>query len=124
ELQLVVESDALTNYPVVDFFPLPEGNLVVGHPHIERGPGKTTFRVSIETEDARLASLNGIVVFGQDPNGPSRNAWSLNRKGRAWLSNASSMWKFLLFVFLGGFILNLFPCFLPVISITFFWFFF
>jgi thiol:disulfide interchange protein/DsbC/DsbD-like thiol-disulfide interchange protein len=122
EMQLIVESDALTNYPVVDFFPLPEGNVVVGHPHVERGPGKITFRVSIETEDPRLASLNGIVVFGQDANGPSRNAWSLNRNGPASLSNASSMWKFLLFGFLGGFILNLMPCVLPVISLKIFGF--
>jgi thiol:disulfide interchange protein/DsbC/DsbD-like thiol-disulfide interchange protein len=122
EMQLAVESDALTNYPVVDFFPLPDGNLVVGHPHAERGPGKITFRVSIETEDPKLAWLDGIVVFGQDANGPNRNAWSLNRNGIASLSNASSMWKFLLFGFLGGFILNLMPCVLPVISLKIFGF--
>jgi thiol:disulfide interchange protein len=127
ELQLMVESAALASYPVAEFFPLPEGNLVVGHPQVERGAGKITFRVPIETQDPKLASLGGIVAFGQDATGPNRNAWSLPRNSPASatiasLPNASSMWKFLLFGFLGGFILNLMPCVLPVISLKIFGF--
>jgi thiol:disulfide interchange protein/DsbC/DsbD-like thiol-disulfide interchange protein len=130
EVQLAVESDALTNYPVAEFFPLPDGNLVVGHPQVERGAaGKITFHVPIETQDPRLSSLNGIVVFGQDANGPGRNAWSLDRNGLASatilsapLPDASGIGKFLLFGFLGGFILNLMPCVLPVISLKIFGF--
>ena len=130
EMQLAIESAALTNYPVVEFFPLPGGNVVVGHPQIERGaPGKITFRVPIETEDPKLASLDGIVVFGQDANGSNRNAWSLKSSGpapatilSASLPSASSIGKFLLFGFLGGFILNLMPCVLPVISLKIFGF--
>jgi thiol:disulfide interchange protein len=129
EMQLTVESDALTNYPVTEFFPLPDGNLVVGHPQVERGAaGKITFRVPIETQDPKLSSLNGIVVFGQDANGPSRNAWSLNRNSPASATilsaspNALDMGEFLLFGFLGGFILNLMPCVLPVISLKIFGF--
>lgn len=130
EMQLAVESAALTNYPVTEFFPLPDGNLVVGHPQAERGAaGKITFRVPIETQDPKLSSLNGIVVFGQDANGPGRNAWSLDRNGLASatilsapLPDASGMGKFLLFGFLGGFILNLMPCVLPVISLKIFGF--
>jgi thiol:disulfide interchange protein DsbD len=129
EMQLAVESDALTNYPVAEFFPLPEGNLVVGHPQADRGAtGKITFRVPIETQDPKLSSLNGIVVFGQDANGPSRNAWSLNRNGPASATilsaspNALGIGEFLLFGFLGGFILNLMPCVLPVISLKIFGF--
>jgi thiol:disulfide interchange protein len=129
EMQLTVESDALTNYPVAEFFPLPDGNLVVGHPQAERGAtGKITFRVPIETQDPKLSSLNGIVVFGQDANGPSRNAWSLNRNSPASATilsaspNALGMVGFLLFGFLGGFILNLMPCVLPVISLKIFGF--
>jgi thiol:disulfide interchange protein len=130
ELQLVIESNALANYPVVDFFPLPDENLVVGHPQIERGgAGKIIFRVPIETQDPKLASLNGIVVFGQEANGTSRNAWSLNRNNSvpatvlsAALPDALSVGKFLLFGFLGGFILNLMPCVLPVISLKIFGF--
>jgi thiol:disulfide interchange protein/DsbC/DsbD-like thiol-disulfide interchange protein len=129
ELLLTVESPALANYPVAEFFPLPDGNLVVGHSRVERGAGKITFRVPIETQDPKLSSLNGIVVFGQDANGPGRNAWSLDRNGPASatilsapLPNASDVGKFLLFGFLGGFILNLMPCVLPVISLKIFGF--
>ena len=128
ELLLAVEGPALANYPIADFFPLPDGNLVVGHPEVERGAaGKITFRVPIETQDPKLSSLNGLVVFGQEANGSGRNAWSLTITGLASANlsafpNASGLWKFLLFGFLGGFILNLMPCVLPVISLKIFGF--
>jgi thiol:disulfide interchange protein/DsbC/DsbD-like thiol-disulfide interchange protein len=128
ELRLTVESNVLANYPVAEFFPLPEGDLVVGHPQVERGPGKITFRVPIETQDPKLSSLNGLIVFGQDATGPGRNAWSLNRKGPATSAVLSApastldVLRFLLFGFLGGFILNLMPCVLPVISLKIFGF--
>ena len=56
ELQLSVESAALANYPVAQFFPLPDGNVVVGHPKTERGAGgRINFRVPIETNDPKVA---------------------------------------------------------------------
>ncbi|HWM26064.1 MAG TPA: protein-disulfide reductase DsbD domain-containing protein [Chthoniobacterales bacterium] len=130
EFLLAVESAALANYPVADFFPLPDEKVVVGHPQIERGTtGKVTFRVPIETQDPKLSSLNGIVVFGQDATGQGRNAWTLSRTGPAPAAvlsvpapNLSGLGKFLLFGFLGGFILNLMPCVLPVISLKIFGF--
>lgn len=122
ELQLTVESDALANFPVVEFFPLPEGELVVGHPQTERGSGKITFKVPIETQDPNITSLNGVVVFGPDATGPNRNAWTLGRIAAASSSVASNLWKYLFFGFLGGFILNLMPCVLPVISLKIFGF--
>jgi thiol:disulfide interchange protein/DsbC/DsbD-like thiol-disulfide interchange protein len=129
ELRLAVESDVLTNYPVVEFLPLPAENLVVGHPQAERGPGaKITFRIPIETQDPKLSSLNGIIVFGQDATGQNRNAWSLDRNVAgsnttvSATSSASELLTFLLFGFLGGFILNLMPCVLPVISLKIFGF--
>jgi len=129
ELRLTVESDVLANYPVVEFLPLPVENLVVGHPQAERGPGgKITFRIPIETQDPKLSSLNGIIVFGQDATGQNRNAWSLDRNVAASdttvssTSSVSELLTFLLFGFLGGFILNLMPCVLPVISLKIFGF--
>ncbi|PZR71845.1 MAG: hypothetical protein DLM73_14965 [Chthoniobacterales bacterium] len=125
ELQLSVESAVLANYPFAEFFPLPEGNVVVGHPRIERGAGgKITFRVPIETDDQKVTSLNGIVVFGQSANGAERNAWSLSTSNTigSTASLPSGLAKFLLFGFLGGFILNLMPCVLPVISLKIFGF--
>lgn len=129
ELLLSVESAALANYPVAEFFPLPEANVVVGHPKFEKGAdGKVTFRVPIETADEKVAALNGIVVFGESANGVARNAWSLSKSNAAvstlvaTSSQSSGLAKFLLFGFLGGFILNLMPCVLPVISLKIFGF--
>jgi thiol:disulfide interchange protein/DsbC/DsbD-like thiol-disulfide interchange protein len=122
ELRLVVEGAALANYPVADFFPVPDGNLVVGHPQLERSAdGKMIFRVSVETDDKTLSALNGVVVFGQTENGPERNGWTLPETISAARAS-DSVWKFLLFGFLGGFILNLMPCVLPVISLKIFGF--
>jgi len=126
ELRLAVESAALANYPAADFFPLPENNVVVGHVKTERGPGgKTTFRVPIETADKNLSALDGIVVFGHNENGAGRNAWSQSPPA-GWTASTSKMpgglIQFLLFGFIGGFILNLMPCVLPVISLKIFGF--
>ncbi len=126
ELLLAVESAVLANYPVADFFPLPDEKVVVGHPQVERGTsGKITFRVPIETQDPKLSSLNGLIVFGQDAAGTGRNAWSLGTKP-SWTASTSKepggFAQFLLFGFLGGFILNLMPCVLPVISLKIFGF--
>jgi thiol:disulfide interchange protein DsbD len=125
ELQLTVESTALANYPAADFFPLPEPSVVVSHPKTERGAdGKITFRIPIETADKNLSALEGIVVFGQSENGAGRNAWALNAPAITAAGPAFSegLAKFLLFGFLGGLILNLMPCVLPVISLKIFGF--
>lgn len=131
QLALTVASAALANYPVADFYPLPEGNTVVGHPVAQRKSDAVTFRIPIES-DAKLARMDGIVVFGPEENGANRNAWQLAAGAQA--SNATAapaapaaqfsggLAKFLLFGFLGGFILNLMPCVLPVISLKIFGF--
>jgi len=125
ELRLTVESAALANYPAADFFPLPEPSVVVSHPKTERaGDGKIIFRVPIETDDKNVSALKGIVIFGQNQNGPDRNAWSLTTAvvSAAAPSMPDAFWKYLLFGFIGGFILNLMPCVLPVISLKIFGF--
>ena len=125
ELQLTVDSSALANYPFADFFPIPEANVVVSHPQTERGSGgKIVFRIPIETVDKNVSALNGIVVFGQDANGAGRNAWSISSPSISAARSAmpDAFWKYLLFGFIGGFILNLMPCVLPVISLKIFGF--
>jgi thiol:disulfide interchange protein len=124
ELQLTVESTALASYPAADFFPLPEPSVVVSHPKTERADGKIVFRIPIETADKNLSALNGIVVFGQSENGADRNAWSLNAPAITASGPVFSegLARFLLFGFLGGLILNLMPCVLPVISLKIFGF--
>ena len=124
ELRLTVESAALSNYPAADFFPVPEAIVVVGHPKTERSAGKITFRVPIETADKNLSALDGVVVFGQTENGSDRNAWSLGPPtvSAGAPSMPDAFWKYLLFGFIGGFILNLMPCVLPGISLKIFGF--
>jgi thiol:disulfide interchange protein len=125
QLRLIVESAALANYPAADFYPSPDAKVVVGHPATERATdGKITFRIPIETADQNVAALNGVVVFGQKENGPDRNGWELTASA-AKVSKPSlpgSLARFLLFGFIGGFILNLMPCVLPVISLKIFGF--
>jgi thiol:disulfide interchange protein DsbD len=125
ELVLTVESAALANYPSADFFPLPEASVVVAHPKTERAAdGKIVFRVPIETADKNVSGLDGIVVFGQNENAIGRNAWLLTAPVATPSVPAFSegLAKFLLFGFLGGLILNLMPCVLPVISLKIFGF--
>jgi thiol:disulfide interchange protein DsbD len=126
ELRLTVESAALGNYPAADFYPAPDASVVVSHPKTERAAdGKIIFHVGIETADKNLSALNGIVVFGQTENGAERNAWSLTATpsiAAASVSMPEGFWKYLLFGFIGGFILNLMPCVLPVISLKIFGF--
>ncbi len=129
DLLLTIKSAALAQYPAVDFFPAPIGNTIVGHPQIEkRAEGRVTVRVPLDGSDQNISSLNGIVVFGAAQNAAGRNAWSLSSAapqitaGPAGAPAPGGLAKFLLFGFLGGFILNLMPCVLPVISLKIFGF--
>jgi thiol:disulfide interchange protein DsbD len=126
DVLLTIESAALANYAAIDFFPLPEPNVVIGHPAVDRGNGRVTIRVPVET--ANVTKLNGVVVFSAEENSAARNGWILERAAavapnmRAAAPIAGGLAKFLLFGFIGGFILNLMPCVLPVISLKIFGF--
>ena len=129
DLTLRVRSSALANYPFVEFFPLPGDNVVIGHPIAQREADGVSFRIPIETSDQKLASLPGIIAFGQSAEAAERNAWQLSTpSGKSALSrippapDSRGLGTFLLFGFLGGFILNLMPCVLPVISLKIFGF--
>ena len=69
-----------------------------------------------------------IVVFGSTSDGPDRNAWQLTDTPPVTIAKigqpneSRSLLTFLLFGFIGGFILNLMPCVLPVISLKIFGF--
>src|SRR5439155_7010934 len=124
DLLFTVTSEKLANYPVADFFPLPEGDVVVGHPRVEsRGGPEITFRIPIETGD--VSSINGLVVFGQRENDNERAAWRVTGTPVASATKpppARGLLTFLFFGFFGGIILNLMPCVLPVISLKIFGF--
>jgi thiol:disulfide interchange protein DsbD len=136
ELTLRIKSAVLANHPVVEFHPLPSEDVVVAHPTVERTAEGIAFRIPIETSDAAVQSIPGVVVFGQTADGADRNAWQLGAKPAAAAQTAAApkaslspapaasggIAKFLLFGFIGGFILNLMPCVLPVISLKIFGF--
>ncbi len=130
DLLLTLNSQALANYPSVEFFPLPGANIVVGHPKTESiASDKIQIRVPLESQEAKITSLNGLVVFGRSESGKDRSAWTLNTGAAAATIRSAvtsdvpqNAIKFLLFGFLGGFILNLMPCVLPVISLKIFGF--
>jgi thiol:disulfide interchange protein/DsbC/DsbD-like thiol-disulfide interchange protein len=124
DLFLTVTGETLANHPVADFFPLPEGEIVVGHPKVEsRSGSEVTFRIPIEAGDP--PSINGLVVFGQRENDADRASWRVTGTPMASATRspaASGVLTFLFFGFLGGIILNLMPCVLPVISLKIFGF--
>jgi thiol:disulfide interchange protein len=126
DLRLSVASATLTNYPAIDFYPLPDASVVVGHPDVEsRSNNQVTFRIPLESADKSVMSLKGLVVFGQHANGNDRAAWSVPALTPAPMAESGpgrGLLTFLLFGFLGGFILNLMPCVLPVISLKIFGF--
>jgi thiol:disulfide interchange protein len=126
DLRLSVVSATLTNYPAIDFYPLPDATVVVGHPGVEsRNSNEVTFRIPLESADKSVTSLKGLVVFGQRANGNDRAAWSVPTLAPGFAvgsSPARGLLTFLLFGFIGGFILNLMPCVLPVISLKIFGF--
>jgi thiol:disulfide interchange protein DsbD len=126
DLHLKLASVNLANYPTVDFYPLPQGTTVVGHPSAEsRKANEITFRIPIESPDKNLSSMPGLVVFSKSPNGNDRTAWQIEASIVAAAKPSApsrGIFTFLLFGFVGGFILNLMPCVLPVISLKIFGF--
>jgi thiol:disulfide interchange protein DsbD len=126
DLRLKVTSEMLAKYPAVDFFSLPDEGTVVGHPKVEsRNKNEIVFRIPIESSGKNLSSMAGLIVFSQQPNGEDRAAWQIATApavSAARPAPARGILTFLLFGFLGGMILNLMPCVLPVISLKIFGF--
>src|SRR5437870_8830437 len=126
DLRLKITSESLANYLALDFFPLPGQDVVVGHPRIEsRNKNEVTFRVPIESSEKNLSSIPGLIVFSQQANGEDRSARQISAAptlSAAGAAPAHGIFTFLLFGFLGGIILNLMPCVLPVISLKIFGF--
>ena len=125
-LRLKITSETLANYPAVDFFPLPDEGTVVSHPTVEsRSKNEIVLRIPIESSGKSLSSMAGLVVFSQKPNGEDRAGWQITTASIASTARpapARGFLTFLLFGFLGGMILNLMPCVLPVISLKIFGF--
>jgi thiol:disulfide interchange protein DsbD len=126
DLRLKISSETLARYSALDFFPMPEQGVVVGHPAIESRNGKeVVFRIPIESSEKNLSSIAGLVVYSQNPNAEDRAAWQISGAPSVAATTprpVRGIFTFLLFGFLGGVILNLMPCVLPVISLKIFGF--
>lgn len=116
----------------VDFFPLPAAGQDVGHP-VVTGTGASGFTISIATP----GDLRGVLAIA-DAGG--RRSWKIDARPGVQASPSAmaaagnpptqgggaglglTLWTALLSGFLGGMILNLMPCVLPVISLKIFGF--
>jgi thiol:disulfide interchange protein/DsbC/DsbD-like thiol-disulfide interchange protein len=126
DLRLKIASETLAHYPAVDFYPLPEQGIIVGHPKIEsRSNSEVIVRIPIESPAKNLSSMPGLIIFSRQPNGEDRAAWQITTPSIVSAARpvpVRGIFTFLLFGFLGGIILNLMPCVLPVISLKIFGF--
>jgi thiol:disulfide interchange protein DsbD len=123
--RLTIGDKSLAQKASVDFFPLPKAPTVIGHPKRElSNDGSIVFTIPFETAPPDMQSLDGLIVF-------DHQAWSLGsaaiqstgtEEAKPASALSGGLLKYLLFGFIGGFILNLMPCVLPVISLKIFGF--
>jgi thiol:disulfide interchange protein/DsbC/DsbD-like thiol-disulfide interchange protein len=124
--RLTIADKSLAQSAAVDFFPLPDASTVIGHPRREKTSNDSlVFLIPFESADPNVQSLGGLIVtgdhafsLGKNVSGPAGNPGKI----AALISTPNDLPKLLLFGFLGGFILNLMPCVLPVISLKIFGF--
>jgi thiol:disulfide interchange protein len=126
-LVLNVTQADLAKFSSVEFFPSPPENVPVGHPRLESHNGAAyTFRIPLDNAKQKFRSLPGLIVFGNSTDAPDRSAWDISVGPEMAKANENStsaeVVRFLVFGFIGGFILNLMPCVLPVISLKIFGF--
>jgi thiol:disulfide interchange protein len=124
EISFVLADAVLAKHRFVDFYPLPDEKSVVGHPKVEARAGEITFRIPFES--GRPNRISGLVVAADSATDENRTGWYFSRDLPGATSTAPvpsrGLLTFLLFGFIGGFILNLMPCVLPVISLKIFGF--
>ncbi len=126
EISFVVKNSGLTKAPFVDFYPLPDEKTVVGHPKIDKGDGAVTFHIPFEATPPD--QIRGLIVIGQSATDENRSGWIFGGEMPTASANvpipaaSRGLLTFLFFGFIGGFILNLMPCVLPVISLKIFGF--
>ena len=116
----ILEVSGLPADASVDFYPLPADGQTIDHVKndpVQDGTARMTIPVTGE--------INGLLVV--DVQG-KRSAWTVSSVGEKAASSPTvaaapiSLWLALFYGFLGGLILNLMPCVLPVISLKIFGF--
>ena len=124
EFRLTIADKSLAQSKSIDFFPLPKSSTLIGHPRRGTGPeGAIVFTIPIESAPAGEKSLAGLIVAGDHAFSLGQGAALPGGTTPAPPTAASGgLAKWLLFGLIGGFILNLMPCVLPVISLKIFGF--
>jgi thiol:disulfide interchange protein len=120
---IVVAVEGAPKGAALDFYPLPPEGVILGHAH----PGEKSVTLPVDTEPQPIKDLSGVLVLGQDA---GRHAYavqgSIGEAGAAQSAgtpvNLSALLQALAFGLLGGLILNVMPCVLPVISLKIFGF--
>ena len=142
EISVTLKGKSLSGYAFVDFYPLPDEGTIVGHPKAQIRGDEVVVRIPFEQKSPN--ELPGLVVLGQNETDSHRVGWFIGTytppapkleaaassapetgaRQRMLLQNppTHTLGIFLLFGFVGGFILNLMPCVLPVISLKIFGF--
>ena len=147
-VQLIVEGVDLAKSSAAEFYPSPPADIVVGHPIVLKREGtKMTFQIPVEAPGKNISSVPGVVVLGDQSSPANRIGWTVAASasgspaaagspkqnsvatGRATVAASAkgnpppqSLATLFFFGFLGGLILNLMPCVLPVISLKIFGF--
>jgi len=121
----------------LDFYPLPPSGMTIEHPEVKvtatRQPYDPTsptdivvehdYEVQVKLTSGSPDKLAGVLVFEE---GDHRGSWyippqtstsPLVSTASAPVSSTSALLRYLLFGFLGGMILNVMPCVLPVITL-------
>jgi len=127
--EISLEVSGVPEGVAADFFPLTTGGDATGHPSVARTGDKLLIRLQ------GALPAKGLLVL-DEPGG--RKAWWVGSPAQspaakspgepperavpAVAGGGTSLWMALLYGFLGGLILNLMPCVLPVISLKIFGF--
>jgi thiol:disulfide interchange protein len=122
---LEIEIPWAPNGASLDFFPTPPADAVIGH--VVQGGNKLT--LAIDTEAKPISRMDGVLVVassednkeGYEVNGRS-TVTSVQSGGSMPTVNLGGILQALGFAMLGGLILNVMPCVLPVISLKIFGF--
>jgi thiol:disulfide interchange protein len=127
QLSITLKSPGFAKYGFADFYPLPNEQTVVGHPKTEIRDEQISVQVPFESQAP--SNIDGLLILAKNAADPDRIGWYVSTSAAAsrpanTTSTAPSrgLFTFLFFGFVGGFILNLMPCVLPVISLKIFGF--
>jgi thiol:disulfide interchange protein len=116
--------DGVPNEAAIDFYPSPPEDAVLGH--VTRDGNRLT--IPIDTEGKPINRMDGVLVVGS---GDTRQGYKINEQTNltAVQSERSTpsvgligILQMLGFAMIGGLILNVMPCVLPVISLKIFGF--